>query len=71
MLTYFSVEGYRNFATKLTWDFANIRDYRFNTDALIKYGDTSLVKCALVYGRKRLERPTSAMPYSILGQTLG
>lgn len=51
MLTYFSVEGYRNFANKLTWDFTDTRDYRFNSDALIKCGDASLVKCALVYGR--------------------
>ena len=51
MLTYFSVEGYRNFATKLTWNFNDTRDYRFNSDALIKCGDSSFVKCALVYGR--------------------
>lgn len=54
MLTYFSVEGYRNFADKLNWDFTDTRDYRFNSDALIKCGDSSLVKCAIVYGRNAM-----------------
>lgn len=51
MLTYFSVEGYRNFATKLEWDLADTKDYRFNTDALIRNGSSSCVKCALLYGK--------------------
>lgn len=51
MLTCFSVEGYRNFFSKCVWDFADTRVYRFNSDALIACGNTSLVKCALVYGK--------------------
>ena len=43
MLTYFSVEGYRNFANKLTWDFTDTRDYRFNSYELIKCGGGPLL----------------------------
>lgn len=53
MLTYFSVEGYRNFNHRIEWDFLNTRDYRFNGDALMPgvRAESSVVKCALVYGR--------------------
>lgn len=53
MLTYFSVEGYRNFGHKIEWNFASTRDYRFNNDTLMIDARTEcpVVKCALVYGR--------------------
>lgn len=47
MLTFFSVEGYKNFDKKVSLDLADVRDYKFNTDALCD----SAVKCGLVYGR--------------------
>lgn len=51
MLTRFSVQGYRNFKKKVIWDLQDIRDYRFNTDALLNERDAVGIKCALIYGR--------------------
>lgn len=47
MLTYFSVEGYKNFDKRVSLDLSDVRDYKFNTDALCD----STVKCGLIYGR--------------------
>lgn len=47
MLKRFSVSGYRNFEDEFVLDFSDIRDYRFNSNA-IKNG---LVKTMLIYGK--------------------
>lgn len=47
MLTFFSVEGYKNFKTKLSFDLADARDYRFNEEAI----RSSVIQCGLIYGK--------------------
>ena len=47
MLKRFSVEGYRGFKGKVSFDLSSPRDYRFNASAL----QSSVIKDALVYGR--------------------
>lgn len=47
MLTGFEVEGFRNFASKFTIDLADVRDYRFNAEA-VKNG---VVSCGIIYGK--------------------
>lgn len=47
MLKKFTVQGYRNFSCPLSIDFSNVRDYRFNENAL----QDNLVKCGVMYGK--------------------
>ena len=47
MILRFSVEGYRGFAERLTFDLTKTRDYTYNTKAINRH----VVKNALVYGR--------------------
>lgn len=47
MLTFFSVEGYKNFGKRLSFDLSDVRDYRFNAEAV----SDAAIQCGLVYGR--------------------
>lgn len=47
MLTFFSVEGYKNFGERLSFDLADVRDYHFNEEAV----RNSTIQCGLVYGK--------------------
>ena len=47
MLKCFSVEGFKNFSEKITLDFSNVRDYRFNSQCLTN----GLVSKSIVYGK--------------------
>lgn len=47
VLRKFSVKGFKNFSKKITLDFSNVRDYRFNSQCLTN----GLVSKAIVYGK--------------------
>ena len=47
MLKCFSVKGFKNFSEKITLDFSNVRDYRFNSQCLTN----GLVSKSIVYGK--------------------
>ena len=47
MLKCFSVKGFKNFSKKITLDFSNIRDYRFNSQCLTN----GLISKSIVYGK--------------------
>lgn len=50
MLTSFEVEGFRNFSRKNTINLSDVRDYRFNTEA-VKSG---AVSCGIIYGKNAI-----------------
>ena len=47
MLKLFEVEGYKNFKDKITLDFSNVRDYKFNEECLAD----GLIGKMLIYGK--------------------
>lgn len=47
MIKCFSVKGFKNFSEKITLDFSNVRDYRFNSRCLTN----GLVSKSIVYGK--------------------
>ncbi len=47
MIKYFEVSGFKNFSDKLSFDFSNVRDYKFNKQCITK----NLVGKAIVYGK--------------------
>lgn len=47
MLTRFEVEGFRNFSRRYVLDLSDVRDYRFNSEAI----EDGVVSCGLMYGR--------------------
>ncbi len=47
MLKRFEVEGFRNFGSKFTLDLSDVRDYRFNCNAI----ENEIIKCGVLYGR--------------------
>ena len=47
MLKLFEVEGFKNFSGKISLDFSDVRDYRFNTDCI----SNGLVSKCIIYGK--------------------
>lgn len=47
MLERFEVEGFRNFGHRFVLDLSDVRDYRFNSDAI----EDGVVKTAVIYGK--------------------
>lgn len=47
MLKLFEVEGFKNFKDKITFDFSNVRDYKFNTECI----SNGLLGKTIVYGK--------------------
>ena len=47
MLKCFSVKGFKNFSEKITLNFSNVRDYRFNSQCLTN----GLISKSIVYGK--------------------
>lgn len=47
MLKLFEVEGFKNFKDKITFDFSDVRDYRFNTECI----SNNLLGKTIVYGK--------------------
>lgn len=47
MLKLFEVEGFKNFKDKITFDFSDVRDYKFNTECISK----GLLGKTIVYGK--------------------
>lgn len=62
MLKCFTVEGYRNFSTPVSFNFAASRDYQF-AENNVKNGT---VKTALLIGKMRLVNRISVQLYSTL-----
>ena len=72
MLLRFSVEGYRGFSDKLTFDLTKTRDYTYNTKAI----NSRVVKDALVYGRNGMGKTNLGKAmldarYNVARETLG
>lgn len=47
MLKLFEVEGFKNFKDKITFDFSDVRDYKFNTECI----SNGLLGKSIVYGK--------------------
>ena len=47
MLRYFEVRGFKNFHNKVSIDFSNIHDYKFNSQCITN----GLVSKAIIYGK--------------------
>lgn len=47
MLKLFEVQGFKNFKDKITFDFSNVRDYKFNTECI----SNGLLGKTIIYGK--------------------
>lgn len=50
MLKLFEVEGFKNFKEKITFDFSDVRDYKFNTECI----SNNLLGKSIVYGKNSI-----------------